>query len=124
MIGLEGNDVIRFAKRLRAAMGYYELGMTQHAVECLDSAAAMKDIGPLRLAISMIKAHFAMQPHRFEAASTLLEAIARAAPRPQSQSIWLVLSLCYNDAGDSERAIDTLACARGAKPPATSVQPE
>ena len=36
-------------KRLKAAVGYHELGMTQHALRCLDSLASLGEIGPFGL---------------------------------------------------------------------------
>ena len=37
----EATTIVRVLKRLKAAVGYQELGMTQHAVRCLDSLASL-----------------------------------------------------------------------------------
>ena len=38
--------IVRVLKRLKAAVGYHELGMTQYAVQCLDSLDLLGEIGP------------------------------------------------------------------------------
>ena len=39
------SKILRLLKRLKAAVGYHELGMTQHALRCLDSLASLGEIG-------------------------------------------------------------------------------
>lgn len=110
---------VRLTKHLRSAIGYHELGMTQHALQCLDQAQLIGDIGPWRLAIDMVRGEVLHSAHRYEAAAEALEHAARLTPAPYNQAIWLALSACYREAGDTQRAVDTLACARGVKPPET-----
>ena len=38
--------IVRVTKRLKAAVGYHELGMRQHALRCLDSLDLLGEIGP------------------------------------------------------------------------------
>ena len=42
---MEANAIktVRVLKRLKAAVGYHELGMKQHALQCLDGLAAGQD---------------------------------------------------------------------------------
>jgi hypothetical protein len=39
--------IVRVLKRLKAAIGYHELGMTQHALRCLDSLDLLGKIDTL-----------------------------------------------------------------------------
>jgi hypothetical protein len=48
----------RALKRLRAAVGYYELGMSRHAINQLDSLLQLGDTGPFRLAAEILRAEF------------------------------------------------------------------
>jgi hypothetical protein len=54
---------------------------------------------------------------RYDVAAESLEFAARKMPAPHDRSAWLVLSLCYRQAGKMDRAIETLGFARGALPP-------
>ena len=48
--------IMRVLKRLRAAVGYHELGMTQHALRCLDSLVSLGKIGPFGLVQEVLRA--------------------------------------------------------------------
>ena len=109
--------IVRITKRLNHAIGYYELGMARQAIECIDSLAELGDLGPFLAVAELIKAEALKLAHRFDDAATSLEAAAKALPGPAGQSVWLALSYCYSQAGDSVRAVNSLACARVAKPP-------
>jgi len=95
------------------------LGMAQQAIACIDSLDELGDLGPFRAAAEMVKAESLKLANRFQDAPSSLEAAAKSLPGPAGQSVWLALSYCYSQAGDSARAINSLGCARGAKPPAS-----
>ena len=40
-MGIQTSKIVRVLKRLKAAVGYHELGMTQHALRCLDSLVSL-----------------------------------------------------------------------------------
>ncbi len=107
-------QIARVLRRLSEAKGYLELGMTQHALACLDK---IRNAGPFTAAVEMIRGEAARREHRFEAAANSFEAAARILESPHDRPVWLTLSMCYRQAGDTDRAIESLANARGALPP-------
>ena len=110
-------QVVRIVKRLNEALGYFELGMAQHAIGRLNTLDAMGDLGPFRIAAAVIRAEVLKGQNCYDAAAEALETAARALPPPYDQSVWFALSMCYRQAGDTEHAINSMGCARGAKPP-------
>ncbi len=108
--------VIRITKRLRFAIGYYELGMYQQAIVCLEHLDELGELGPFEPAAEMVRAEALKAHSQYAAAAVSLETAARMLPAPHDQSVWLALSMCYQQAGDTQRAINSLGCARGAKP--------
>lgn len=109
-------QLVRITTRLRHAVGYYELGMLEHAMACLDSIDQLGELGAFRLVIEMLRAEMLHRPESYDQAAKMLEEVARRLPPEHSQSLWLALSMCYRQAGDEDRAVASLACARGAKP--------
>ncbi len=103
----------RVSKRLRAATGYLELGMTQHALDSLDGLA---ETGPFHAAAEFLRGEALRLQRRFDAAAVHFAAAARAFPEPHDRSAWLALSQCLRGVGDDDSALDMLARARGAKP--------
>jgi tetratricopeptide (TPR) repeat protein len=114
---MEAATVVRVIKRLKAAAGYYELGMTGHALERLDSLGELEPIGPFALAAEIMRAEFLKAQADYGGAAAALESAACTLPGPQSQALRLALSACYFQAGDVDRAVNNLGYARGAKPP-------
>ena len=112
----ENAKLIRITKRLRFAIGYYELGMYEQAVAALDHLDELGDLGPFKLAAEMVRAEALKAQRQYRSAAVSLETAARMLPAPHDQSVWLALSMCYRQAGDTQRAINSLGCARGAKP--------
>jgi len=106
---------IRIGKRLSEAAGYLDLGMPQHALRCIEN---LGDLGPFTVPAEMIRAAAAQMENRFDDAAHSFEMIARFLPSPQNKPAWLAVSDYYRQAGKNDLAIDTLACARGAAPPA------
>jgi tetratricopeptide (TPR) repeat protein len=113
---LENAKVVRITKRLRFAIGYYELGMYQQTIACLDHLDELGELGPFKLAAEMVRAEALKAQNQYQSAAVALETAVRMLPAPHDQSVWLALSMCYQQAGDTERAINSLGCARGAKP--------
>ena len=109
--------VVRVIKRLKTAVGYYELGMVQDALASLDSLKELGDIGSFVLAEEMLRAEILKTEHRYEAAAQALESAARLLPAPFNQALWVALSECYRQAGNSQGAVNSMGCARGAKLP-------
>ena len=54
--------------------------------------------------------------HRYDAAASALRTAAQKFPAPYDRPAWLALSQCYRQVGDMNRAIQSLARARGARP--------
>ena len=113
---MKRNDprVVSVLRRLSEAKGYLELGMTQQALACLDK---IRDPGPFTAAVEMIRGEAARREQRFDAAASSFETAARMLHAPHDRPVWLTLSMCYRQAGDTDRAIESLALARGALPP-------
>jgi predicted Zn-dependent protease len=116
-MNVEDALVVRIIKRLKAAVGYYELGMMQHALDCLESLQSLGDIGPFSIAEEMLTAQILQAEHRYEAAAQALEAAARLLPAPFDQALWMAVSQCQRQAGNMDEAANSLGCARGAKLP-------
>jgi len=110
----EVRQMIRVAKRLRQATGYLELGMTQHA---LDSLEGLGDLGPFEGPADLLRGEALRIQCRFEDAAKSLRRAAKSFPAPHDKTAWLALSHCYRQVGDTDRAVQSLARARGAQPP-------
>ncbi len=65
--------IVRVLKRLRAAVGYHELGMTQHALCCLDSLPSLGKIGPFGLVAEVMRDEFVTHPANHVSAAKALE---------------------------------------------------
>jgi predicted Zn-dependent protease len=107
---------IRTIKRLSEAIGYLELGMAKQARACLDGLDAP---GPLEAVVELLRGEVARLDHRFHDAAHSFESAARMLAPSHNKPIWLALSAFYRQTGDMNRAIEALACARGALPPKT-----
>ena len=101
----------RIAKRLVEATGYLELGMPEHALGRLEG---LGDLGPMAAEVDLLRGEALRCQHRFEDAAHSFQQAARKFPSPQKRAAWLALSRCYRQAGDTDRAIQSLANARGA----------
>jgi len=113
-------QLVRATARMREAMGYYELGMTGHALACLDATRQMVDLGAFQFVVDMLRAKMEHRPENYREAAETLERLAPTLPLADRRSLWMVLSMCYRQAGDTERAVSTLGYARGAKPKSLS----
>jgi len=105
---------VRVAKRLQEAAGYFELGMTQQTLDCLEG---LGELGPFEAAVELLRGESLRLQHRYRDAATSLEVAAKSFPTPMDRRAWLVVSQCYRKAGLTDRAVQSLACARGARLP-------
>lgn len=109
-------QLVRVMMRVRHAMGYFQLGMTQHALACLDAAEKLPPLGPFALVIPVLRAEILGGKRSYEEAAKALELLAEKLPPAYGQPLWAALSMCYRHSGDNERAVQSLAYARGVKP--------
>ena len=110
----EVSHFFRVAKRVRAAVGYLELGMSEQALACLEN---LGELGPFEAEVELLRGQAFRLQHRYEDAAVALKAAATKFPAPQDKSAWLALSICYHQAGDADQALQMLARARGAQTP-------
>jgi tetratricopeptide (TPR) repeat protein len=113
-MAFDERQMFRVAKRLRQAAGYLELGMAQQA---LDSLEDLGELGPFEAEVELLRGEALRMQKRFKEAAASFTIAAQKFPPPQSVAAWLALSLCYQQAGDTDRAIQILARLRGAQPP-------
>ena len=107
--------IVPVLKRLKTAVGYHELGMTQHALCCLDSLASEGKIGPFGLAADVLRGEFITNPENHISAAKALEIVACMLPTPARHAIEMTLAACYGQVDEVGRAANKRACARGAK---------
>ena len=110
--------IVRVTKRLKAAVGYHELGMTQHALRCLDGLASLGKIGPFGLVAEVLRDEFVKRPEGGFSATKALEIVACMLPTPARHAVQFTLSACYGRGNEVGRAANSRASARGAKPEA------
>lgn len=119
-MSFDGVQFVRITKRMAAAAGYLELGMADHALERL---SGLDDLGPLESEVELLRGEALRCQHRYAEAATSFKNAAKKAPSPQDRTAWLALSMCYRQAGDTARAIQSLAQARGARLPKRKPKP-
>ena len=105
---------VRVLKRLQEAEGYLELGMTEHTLRCLEG---LGELGPFEPAAEMLRGKALWMQHRYDDAAASLRVAAHKFDAPHDRPAWLALSLYYRRAGDMNRAVQSLARARGAHLP-------
>ena len=109
------DTIVRVLKRLKAAVGYHELGMSQHALRCLDSLVSLGKIGPFGLVQEILRGEFVEHAENHVSAATALEIVACMLPTPARHAIEMTLAACYGQVDEVGRAANKRACARGAK---------
>jgi len=109
------NTIVRVLKRLKAAVGYHEMGMTQHALRCLDSLASLGNIGPFSLVEEVLRGEFTRNREDHLSAAMALEIVTCMLPTPARHAIEMTLAACYGEVNDAGRAANSVARARGAK---------
>ncbi len=110
------NTIVRVLKRLKAAVGYQELGMTRHALRCLDSLESLGKIGPFGLVQEVLRGEFVRNRESHIPAARALETVACMLPTPARHAIEMTLAACYGQVDNVVRAANSVARARGAKP--------
>jgi hypothetical protein len=106
---------VRVLKRLKAAVGYHELGMTQHALRCLDGLAPLGQIGPFGLVADVLRDEFSNVRHM--SAEKALDMVACMLPTHARRAVQLTLAVCYGSE-DNRRSANDRAVFRGAAPAA------
>ena len=106
---------IRATKRLDAAEGYLELRMPRQALERLDGIG---EAGPLHPVVEMLRGKALWLEHRYDDAVRSLQFAAQNIDAPHDRPAWLALSVYYKNHGQQDKALDSLARARGANLPA------
>ena len=107
----------RIAKRVTAAVGYLELGMSEQVLASLEN---LGDLGPFEAEVELLRGQAFRLQHRFEDAAMALKTAATKFPAPQDKSAWLALSICYHQAGDADQALQMLARAGAQAPNGTA----
>ena len=107
--------IVRVLKRLKTAVGYHELGMTQHAMRSLDSLASLGKIGPFGLVQEVLCGEFIKHRENHISAAKALEIVACMLPTPARHAIQMTLAACYGQVNDVGRTANSVARARGAK---------
>ena len=79
--------IVRVLKRLKAAIGYHELGMTQHALRCLDSLTELGKIGPFGLVAEVLRGEILKGQEKHLSAAKALEIVACMLPTPARHAI-------------------------------------
>jgi tetratricopeptide (TPR) repeat protein len=112
-MSIDARQLTRVAKRVVEATGYLELDMAQQALDRLNE---LDDLGPFEAEVELLRGEALRLQQRFEDAAVALQKAARRFPTPFRKPALLALSLCYKQAGDQDRAMQSLAMARGALP--------
>jgi hypothetical protein len=104
-------QTVRVLKRLKAAIGYHELGMTQHAVRCLDSLSTLGKIGAFSLVAEVLRDEFTNG--RNVSAEKALDVVACMLPARARRAVRMTLATCYGPQ-ESGRSANDRSVARGA----------
>jgi hypothetical protein len=116
---INASKIARILKRLKTAVGYHELGMTQHALRCLDSLTSLGRIGPFGLVKEVLRGEFGRNREDHIPAAKALEIVACMLPAPARNAITMTLAACYGQGNELERGVKGTARDRGAKPEGT-----
>jgi hypothetical protein len=92
----------RLFKRLKAAVGYHELGMAEHAVQILGSLASLGDIGPFAFVADILRDEFLRGSADDFSAASALEVAEALAPRDARRAIRMTLVTCFGDSPETE----------------------
>ena len=109
------SKIVRVLKRLKTAVGYQELGMTQHALRCLDNLVSLGNIGPFGLVADVLRGEFVKDRENPVSAAKALETVACMLPTPARHAMRLTLATCYGQGNDVGRSANSGASVRGAK---------
>ncbi len=90
---LDTLKIVQVLKRLRAAVGYYELGMKKHALRCLDTIPNLGNTGIFGLVADVLRDEFAKDQEVSPAKA--LVTVACMLPAPARGIVELTLAACY-----------------------------
>jgi hypothetical protein len=110
---LDASTVVRVLKRLRTAVGYHELGMCQHASQCLDSLMHLGNLGPFVLVIDVLRGEFVNNRENHVSAAKGLEIAACMLPRSIQHAISMTLATCYGRTSNTSRITASVDRTRG-----------
>ena len=111
---MKPQDAQKVVRRLAAAEGYLELGMSVRAIAMIES---VKDAGPFEAIAELLRGEALQSQSRFDEAIPALNRAAELFPQPFNQRALLSLSHCYRERGDLDLAEQTAAAARPADAP-------
>jgi len=104
-------QLIRVSKRLTQASGYLELEMPQLALERLEDLGAL---GPFEAEVAVLRGEAYRRQRRYREAASSFKTAAKRLASPQDRQAYLAMSICYQQAGNLQEAVQMLARARGA----------
>ncbi len=116
----KAGKIVRVLSRLKAAVGYHELGMTQHALACLDSLSRFGRLGPFGLVTDVLRDEFVTHAENHISAAHALEIVACMLPAPARHAMQLTLAACYGPTVSASRTANVAATTRGIKVEAES----
>ena len=91
---------VRVLKRLKAAVGYHELGMTQQAVSCLERVESLGKIEAFGMVVDILRGEFVKNRENDLSAANALEIVAAMLPKPERRAIRMTLAACYGKTDD------------------------
>jgi hypothetical protein len=96
--------IVRVLKRLKAAVGYYELGMQEHAFRCIDSLRSLDTIEPFGVVAVILRNEFAKKSDDYISIANALEVAASQLPMPERRAIKLTLAVCFGKGNTGARS--------------------
>lgn len=100
------HDAQKVIRKLAAAEGYLELGMSARAIAEVDSAG---DSGPFEAIAQLLRGEALQHQNRLEEAIPALNRAAELFPKPFNQRALLGLSVCYRARGETDLADQMVA---------------
>ena len=113
-MAFDKRQFVRVMRRMAEAVGYLELGLSEPALRTLQ---AVGDAGPFEASVAMLRGEAHRLARDYPAAVASLSNAAQHIAAPHNRQAWLALSWCLRQAGQMDRAIDSLGRARGASFP-------
>jgi hypothetical protein len=104
----DANKLTRLLKRLKAAVGYHELGMTTHALQCLNGLTGLGEIGPFGFVAEVLRDEFSRGWSDQLSAAAALEVAEGLAPRAVRRAIRMTLLTCFDNSRESESGRNSL----------------
>ncbi len=105
--------IVRVLKRLRTAVGYHELGMTEHALRSLDSLKSLATIEPFGIVAVILRYEFVKERGNFLSIAAALESAAAQLPTPERRAIKLTLAVCFGSTSDASRSATSVSFSEG-----------